>query len=70
MKIAASEAACGKGGINGSKWFTAKLLGYPMSSSACRRPYPLFSDKRKQEDVLALAEKLRPIEEELVKRAK
>lgn len=61
-----AEAAFGKGGINGSKWVVAKLLGYPMASAACRRPYPLFTDKAKQDRMLELVEKLQPLEEKLV----
>ncbi|RMJ20768.1 dihydrodipicolinate synthetase family protein [Aspergillus sp. HF37] len=66
LTVATSEAAFGQGGINGSKWVVAKLLGYPMASAACRRPYPLFTDKSKQDRMLELVEKLRPVEEKLV----
>ncbi|KAH1987994.1 hypothetical protein LV164_004783 [Aspergillus fumigatus] len=69
LKAATSEWAFAKGGINGSKWVVAKLLGYPDDSAACRRPYPLFTDAAKQEWILELAGKLRAVEEALIKRA-
>lgn len=47
-----SELGLGKGGINGTKRVVAKLRGYPDSSAACRRPYPLFTDQAKQDMVI------------------
>ncbi|OJJ44555.1 hypothetical protein ASPZODRAFT_27212 [Penicilliopsis zonata CBS 506.65] len=67
LKAATSEWAFAKGGINGSKWVVAHLLGYPATSAACRRPYPLFSDPSKQEWIVELSERLRPVEEALAK---
>jgi 4-hydroxy-2-oxoglutarate aldolase len=69
LKAATSEWAFAKGGINGSKWAVAKLLGYPDDSAACRRPYPLFADTAKQEWMLELTEKLKSVEDALIKRA-
>ncbi|GAB7340864.1 hypothetical protein MBLNU457_7223t2 [Dothideomycetes sp. NU457] len=48
LQLAVAEWGFAKGGINGTKWVVAKYLGYPESSSACRRPYPLFNDKAKR----------------------
>lgn len=66
LKIAAAEWAFAKGGINGSKWVVAKMLEYPMESAACRRPYPLFTDEAKQNEMIQLVQKLKP-EEELIR---
>ncbi|EAW10335.1 dihydrodipicolinate synthase family protein [Aspergillus clavatus NRRL 1] len=69
LQAATAEWAFAKGGINGSKWVVAKMLGYPETSAACRRPYPLFADASKQKWMLELAEKLKPVEEGLASRA-
>jgi dihydrodipicolinate synthase/N-acetylneuraminate lyase len=69
LKAATSEWAFAKGGINGCKWVVAKLLGHPDDSAACRRPYPLFADTAKQEWILELAGKLKPVEDALIKRS-
>ena len=37
-----------KGGINGTKWVVAQLLGYPTESCHCRKPYPQYTDAKKQ----------------------
>lgn len=65
LKIASAEWAFAKGGINGSKWVVAKLLEYPMESAVCRRPYPLFTDSAKQNEMLQLVHKLKPVEESI-----
>ncbi|KAI9931037.1 hypothetical protein MW887_010692 [Aspergillus wentii] len=70
LEVATAEFAFAKGGINGSKWVVAKLLGYPASSDACRRPYPLFRNPSKQEEVLGLAERLTAVEQQLTKQSK
>ena len=48
LKLAQMEWGFAKGGINGTKWVVAKRLGYPLTSCHCRRPYPQFSDAKKQ----------------------
>lgn len=60
LKLAKMEWAFGKGGINGTKWVVAKLLGYPLQSCHCRRPYPQFLDAKKQ---AWLEELCRPLQE-------
>jgi 4-hydroxy-2-oxoglutarate aldolase len=55
------EWGFGKGGINGTKWVVAKNLGYPINSSHCRKPYPQFSDPKKQSWIL---EVVKPIQED------
>lgn len=52
LKLAQMELGFAKGGINGSKFATAKLLGYPIESSHCRRPYPRYSDADTQAWIL------------------
>lgn len=59
QKVAVADLGMGKGGINGTKWVVCKLLGYPDSSAACRKPYPLFTEKKMQEMIIA---KMRPLE--------
>lgn len=68
LKIATCEWAFAKGGINGSKWVVAKLLGYPESSSACRRPHPVFADQGKRDWIVQRAGLLSGVEGELAKR--
>lgn len=53
LQVAASELGLGTGGINGTKWVVCKLRGYPDSSTACRRPYPLFTDKARQDMIMS-----------------
>ncbi|CAK7211160.1 hypothetical protein SEUCBS140593_001075 [Sporothrix eucalyptigena] len=49
LRLAEMEWGFGKGGINGTKWIVASLRGYPLASSHCRRPYPQFTDSKKQQ---------------------
>lgn len=58
LKLAKMEWGFAKGGINGTKWVVAKLLGYPLESCDCRRPYPKYSDASKQEWILSVCEPL------------
>lgn len=44
----------------------ATFLGYP--SAACRRPYPAFTDRTKQDEMITVAERLRMTEERLMNR--
>ena len=48
LKLAQMEWGFAKGGINGTKWVVAKMLGYPLESCHCRRPYPQYADSKKQ----------------------
>jgi 4-hydroxy-2-oxoglutarate aldolase len=65
LQLAAAEWGFAKGGINGTKWIVAKKLGYPESSSACRRPYPLYADAEKQAWISKIVEPLAKIESRL-----
>ncbi|KAK2756001.1 hypothetical protein FQN54_005799 [Arachnomyces sp. PD_36] len=67
LRIAVAELGLGKGGINGTKWVVAKFRGYPDSSAACRRPYPLYKDKGKQDMIVSRMKTLEDIEKALVK---
>jgi 4-hydroxy-2-oxoglutarate aldolase len=59
IDLAAVEWGFAKGGINGTKWVVAQYLGYPEASCHTRRPYPRYSDAKKQAWIL---ETLRPLE--------
>lgn len=61
IELAKMEWGFGKGGINGTKHIVAKLRSYPLESSHCRRPYPQFSDPKKQEWIDSV---VRPLEAE------
>ncbi|KAK0264750.1 hypothetical protein LTR91_000055 [Friedmanniomyces endolithicus] len=50
--LAVCELGFGEGGINGTKWVVAELLGYPAEARDCRRPYPKFVSKERQEWIL------------------
>lgn len=65
LQLASVEWAFAKGGINGTKWVVAKRLGYPESSSACRRPYPLYRNVDKQSWIESTVEPLAKIESRL-----
>lgn len=65
LQLATVEWGFAKGGINGTKGLVAKKLSYPESSSACRRPYPIYGDKAKQAWIDAQMQPLAPIEERL-----
>ncbi|KAI0022676.1 dihydrodipicolinate synthetase [Xylariomycetidae sp. FL0641] len=67
IKLAEVEWGFGKGGINGTKWVVAKYLGYPMSSCHCRRPYPQFSDPKKQSWITDIVKPLQSVEASLKK---
>lgn len=69
IDVAVAESAFTKGGINGSKWLVAKLLGYPMSSAACRRSYPPFTHESKQHEMPGLVNDLRAVEGKLAQSA-
>ncbi|EMC96900.1 hypothetical protein BAUCODRAFT_68239 [Baudoinia panamericana UAMH 10762] len=82
LELAKVEWGFAKGGINGTKWIVARMLGYPESSAACRRPYPAFEDEARQlwiertmaplvavEKRLSLAAKSRGDESALLKRS-
>lgn len=65
LQLASAEWAFAKGGINGCKWIVAKRLVYPMTSAACRRPYPLYEDSEKQEWMDRTVEPLAKVETRL-----
>ncbi|KAI1339153.1 dihydrodipicolinate synthetase [Xylariaceae sp. FL0016] len=67
IKLAEVEWGFGKGGINGTKWVVAKVLGYPESSCHCRRPYPQFSDPKKQAWISEVVAPLQEVEASLKK---
>lgn len=52
LELAKMEWGFAKGGINGTKWVVAKLRGYSLASCHCRRPYPQYSDAKKQAWIL------------------
>lgn len=62
IKLASMEWGFGKGGINGTKWVVAKIRGYPLESSHCRRPYPKFVDAKKQAWILDTVSPLQDLE--------
>ncbi|KAI9727368.1 MAG: hypothetical protein M1834_008439 [Cirrosporium novae-zelandiae] len=66
-QIAVAEWGFAKGGINGTKWIVAKMLGYPEANSHCRRPYPKFSSKEKQDWISAQVKSAEGVERGLVK---
>ncbi|KAL1845801.1 hypothetical protein VTK73DRAFT_428 [Phialemonium thermophilum] len=47
-KLSQVEWGFAKSGINGSKWVVGKFLGYPAEKCHPRRPYPRFSDAKRQ----------------------
>ncbi|KAM0715633.1 hypothetical protein Q7P37_009131 [Cladosporium fusiforme] len=65
--LAVSELGFGDGGINGTKWVVGELLGYPEDSRDCRRPYPRFVSKEKQQWILQQVRALEADEARLVK---
>ena len=69
LELAKAEWGFGKGGINGTKWVVAQLLGYPEGSWHCRRPYPKFGDKGMQDWVLGVVGPLMETEKLLGGRA-
>lgn len=68
LKLAQMEWGFGKGGINGTKWIVAKLLGYPLTSCDCRRPFPKYDDESKQAWLTSVVEPLAATENGLGKR--
>ncbi|KAF4121908.1 4-hydroxy-2-oxoglutarate aldolase [Geosmithia morbida] len=69
LELAKMEWGFGKGGINGTKWVVAKILGYPEESCHCRRPYPRYADAEKQKWILDVVQPLATSEKGIVKRA-
>lgn len=65
IKLAKMEWGFGKGGINGTKWVVAKILGYPEESWHCRRPYPVFADAKKQAWISEVVEPLAEVEKQI-----
>ncbi|KAF7563590.1 hypothetical protein G7046_g532 [Stylonectria norvegica] len=65
LKLAQIEWGFAKGGINGTKWVVAKLLGYPLESCDCRRPYPKYDDEKKQAWIKGAVEPLVKVEQSL-----
>ncbi|EON97164.1 putative dihydrodipicolinate synthetase family protein [Phaeoacremonium minimum UCRPA7] len=65
LKLAEMEWGFAKGGINGTKWVVAKLLGYPEESCHCRRPYPQYTDAKKQAWILDVVKPLGTDEKKL-----
>ncbi|KAK8045767.1 dihydrodipicolinate synthetase [Apiospora saccharicola] len=69
LELAKMEWGFGKGGINGTKWVVAKLLGYPIEGCHCRRPYPVFADAKKQAWIMETVQPLQASELRLSKGA-
>ncbi|KAK3112941.1 hypothetical protein LTR53_010252 [Teratosphaeriaceae sp. CCFEE 6253] len=67
--LAQAELGFGEGGINGTKWVVAELLGYPAASRDCRRPYPKFVSEERQQWILDQVRILEPEEARLSKMA-
>lgn len=65
LQLAVAEWGFAKGGINGTKWVVAKYLGYAESSSACRRPFPKYTDESKQAWIISQVSGLKKIESTL-----
>jgi 4-hydroxy-2-oxoglutarate aldolase len=57
-----------KGGINGTKWVVAKYHGYPLEKCHCRRPYPQYTDEKKQSWIYDIVAPLLEDEQALSKR--
>lgn len=54
-----------KGGINGTKWVVAKILGYPAESPHCRKPYPQYTEAKKQSWIFETCSPLIEVEKRL-----
>jgi len=67
--LAVCELGFGEGGINGTKWVIAELLGYPAEARDCRRPYPKFVSKERQQWILDQVRVLEAEETRLTKLA-
>ncbi|KAK0366668.1 hypothetical protein LTR02_001072 [Friedmanniomyces endolithicus] len=67
--LAVCELGFGEGGINGTKWVVAELLGYPAEARDCRRPYPRFVSKERQQWILDQVQVLEAEETRLSKSA-
>jgi dihydrodipicolinate synthase/N-acetylneuraminate lyase len=65
LELGKMEIGFGDGGINGTKWVCGELLGYPAGSRDCRRPYPRFTDKARQQWILDTVTVLEPEEARL-----
>ncbi|KAK8063090.1 4-hydroxy-2-oxoglutarate aldolase [Apiospora hydei] len=65
LRLAKMEWGFGKGGINGTKWVVAKLLGYPLEGCHCRRPYPVYADPEKQAWIMGTVQPLQETEQKL-----
>lgn len=48
IELAKMEWGFAKGGISDTKWVAAKLYIYPLESCHCEKPYPQYSDAKKQ----------------------
>ena len=67
LALAGMEWGFAKGGINGTKWIVARLLGYPPGGCHCRRPYPVYADAEKQ---AWIERTVRPLQETEVRLSK
>ncbi|KAK7958996.1 4-hydroxy-2-oxoglutarate aldolase [Apiospora aurea] len=63
LRLAKMEWGFGKGGINGTKWVVAKLLGYPLEGCHCRRPYPVYADPEKHAWIMGTVQPLQETEQ-------
>lgn len=65
LELAKMEWGFGKGGINGTKFVVAKLRGYPLESSHCRRPYPRYESEEKKAWIEGVVRPLEVLEKSL-----
>lgn len=70
IRLAEMEWGFARGGINGTKWVVAKILGYPAESWHCRRPYPAFVDAKKQAWISSVVEPLAEVEKKITNAAR
>ncbi|KAH9429555.1 hypothetical protein MCOR02_009289 [Pyricularia oryzae] len=65
LELAKMEWGFGKGGINGTKFIVAKLRGYPLESSHCRRPYPRYESEEKKAWIEGVVRPLEALEKDI-----
>ena len=61
-KVSGPEWGIGSSDVSGMKWIIAKERGYPLTSAACRKPFPKFDSAEKQKRVIDYVAPLLPVE--------